>query len=139
MKRFFDWMVRGLEEAADRQLSRRELERQDIAHEAEKQGIKETYDRQASALQAHIKNLKITVTDLETKLLSKPSVLSPCDIAKKMREEGLGYSESNGYSCSIVVTEQMRAAICAASEAHAISFRQILSGMVAITWPDKPN
>lgn len=139
MKRFFDWMVRGLEEAADRQLSKRELERKEIAHEAEKQGMKETYERQASALQAQIKNLKATMAEMEGKLMAKPAVLSPGDIAKKMRDEGLGYSESHGYSCSIVVTEQMRAAIYSASEAHAISFRQILSGMVAITWPDKPN
>lgn len=139
MKRFFDWLVRGLDAAGQRAAILRENENLEREHEAEKRGIREAYERQASALQANIKNLKATLAELEGKLMAKPAVLSPAEIAKKMREEGLGYSESNGYSCSIVVTEQMRAAISCASDAHAISFRQILSGMVAITWPDKPN
>lgn len=139
MQRFFDWMVKGLEEAADRQCAKRELENKDLEHEAEKRGLKDAYDRQASSLHCQIKTLKGTIAELEQKLIHKPAVLSPAEIAQKMKSEALGYSESQGYSCSIVVTEPMRALIYAASETHAISFRQILSGMVAITWPDKPQ
>lgn len=137
MKRFFDWMVRGLEQAADRAAQKRELENKELEHEAEKRGMKDAYDRQAASLQCHIKSLKATIAELEGKLTNRPVLLSPAEVAQKMKAEALGYSESQGYSCSIVVTEPMRAAIYAASEAHAISFRQILSGMVAITWPDK--
>ena len=139
MKRFFDWMVKGVEAAADRQCAKRELESKDIAFEAEKRGLQEAYDRQAQALQCQIKTLKGTIAELEQKLIHKPAVLSPSDIALKMRNEGLGYSEANHYATSIVITETMRVAIAQASELHAISSRQILSGMVALTWPDKSH
>ena len=139
MKRFFDWMVRGLEEAADRQVSKRELENKDLEHEAEKRGLKDAYDRQAAALQCQMKTLKGTIAELEQKLIAKPSVLSAHDVAVKMRHEGLGYSEANHHATSIVITEQLRVAIAQASEQQAISARQILSGMVALTWPDKSH
>lgn len=139
MQRFFDWMVKGLEAAADRQCAKREIENKDLEHEAEKRGLKDAYDRQASALHCQIKTLKGTIAELEQKLIHKPAVLSPSDIAIKMRNEGLGYSEANHYATSIVITETLRVAIAQASETHAISARQILSGMVALTWPDKSH
>lgn len=137
MKRFFDWLVRGLDQAGERAAIKRESECKQREHEAEKRGLREGYERQASALQAQIKNLKTTLAELEGKLMAKPTVLSPDAIAQKMRLEGLGYSEAQGYSCSIVITETLRQTIAQASETHAVSSRQILSGMVCLTWPDK--
>jgi len=137
MKRFFDWLVNGMENAAERKCLRREMENKDLEHEAEKRGLKDAYDRQAAALHCQIKTLKGTIAELESQLTTRPNLMSPDQVAQKMKAEALGYSDAQGYSCSILVTETMREAIYAASEAYAISFRQILSGMVALTWPDK--
>lgn len=137
MKRFFDWMVRGLEAAADRQCARRELETKEVAFEAEKRGLKDAYDRQAQSLHCQIKSLKATVADLEQKLMQKPSVMTPFEVAEKMKNEGIGYSQAEHCEKSMVVTGPLADALNQASEKYNITARQILSGMVALTWPVK--
>lgn len=137
MKRFFDWMVRGLEAAADRQCARRELETKEVAFEAEKRGLKDAYDRQAQSLQCQIKSLKATVAELEQKLMQKPSVMTPLEVAEKMKNEGIGYSQAEHFEKSMVVTGPLADALNQASEKYNITARQILSGMVALTWPVK--
>lgn len=137
MKRFFDWMVKGLEAAADRQCAKRELESKDIAFEAEKRGLQDAYDRQAQALHSQIKNLKVTISELEMKLAQKPTSLSPLDVAKKMKAENLMIHEAESECKNIVIGPRLSAVIAQASLESGVSFRQVLSGMIALTWPDK--
>lgn len=137
MKRFFDWLVNGMEMAAERKCVRRELEQTKLEHEAEKRGLKDAYDRQAQSLQCQLKSCKATIADLEGKLALRPSVLSPNEVAAKMRAEQLGYSDTDGHSHSVLISDQLKSKLQEISLATNVTCRQILSGMVALTWPDK--
>lgn len=137
MKRFFDWLVRGLDQAGQRAAILRENENMQREHEAEKRGLRESYERQASALQAQIKNLKATMAELEQKLCSRPALLSPAEVANRMRAEAFVFHDSEGESKSVLISHVLVEQIQQASTATGLSFRQILSGMVRYTWPDK--
>lgn len=137
MKKFFDWMVRGFEQAADRAANKREAENREREYAAEKRGLKEAYDRQSQALQLQLKKFKDENEQLQARLAQINSLMTPVEVAKKMKEEQMGYSENSGCSASVIISDKLKAAIMAAGEMHSISHRQILTGMVALTWPDK--
>jgi hypothetical protein len=137
MKRFFDWMVRGLDAAAERKCAAHELERVKAEHAAEKKGLIDAHERHLSALQAQIRNLKASADEAERKLSLRPYPIMPEAMAKRIREEKLGYAEKDGHVINLIIPFWLRDEVQRVSDESVISFRQIISGMVYTAWPSK--
>lgn len=137
MKRFFDWLVKGMEAAAERNCAKAELERAEQGWAAEKRGLQEAHERQVAHLYSQMKHLKEQIAHAEARLKEHVTIVSPLDVAARMQNEGLIYHEAEHHGLNILITDALRKTLIAASEQHRVSVRQVLTGMVAMTWPSK--
>ena len=137
MKRFFDWMVRGLDAAAERKCAAHELERVKAEHEAERKGMVDAHDRHLASLQAQIRNLKANLDEAQRKAATLAHPISPAMMAHRIKTEKLGYGERDGHPTNLVIPTWLRDEIQKVSEEQTVSFRQIISGMIFTAWPNK--
>lgn len=137
MKRFFDWLVKGLDAAAERKCAAAELERVRADAAAERKGLIDAHERHLQGLQAQIKTLKADMAHEIAKAQSRAVALSPEEIAKKMVAEQICYHERDLVSINVLMEERLRTQLHSLSVMHNVSVRQLLTGMISLTWPSK--
>lgn len=137
MKRFFDWLVKGLDAAAERKCAQAELERLKVEHEAERKGLVDAHDRHLASLQAQIRNLKAALEESQRKasLIAQP--VTPAMMAHRIKAEKLGFGERDGHATNLIIPTWLRDEVQRVSEEQLVSFRQIISGMIFTAWPNK--
>lgn len=137
MRRFFDWLVKGLDSAAERKCAAHELERVKADAAAERKGLIDAHERHMSGLQAQIKQIKADAAHEMAKLQMRQLVKSAEEIAKKIKTENLVFHEKEMVPVNFLIEESLREKLIAVSNEEHLSVRQILTGMVALTWPSK--
>jgi len=137
MRRFFDWLVKGLDAAAERKCAAHELERVKAEAAAERKGLIDAHERHMQGLQAQIKQLKAEMAHDLAKANARLIARSPEEIAKKMCGEQIHYPEKDLVSINVLLEERLKTQLTSLSVMHNVSVRQLLTGMIALTWPSK--